>query len=485
VSSKKRRGNPAWTKGVSGNPSGGARKAAKAAGTDGVASYMGYLRSGEDHRDLRGSAKWLTYSNAMHVGVVATGIRFFLNLLGGTKWSVIPDEYAGKEGRKAADIVQAGLIDAPMMRPWPQVVRKAALYRLLGFSLHACAMRRRKDGIVVFSAIEHRPQHTIEKWHRANESAQWTSVTQRSAQTGKEIDIPLDECWLLTDDTLTDSPEGVGVMRHVIELVRRLGVYEDLEGKAYAEDLGGMPIGRAPLAEIELENKGKTAAEIQSNKMARTAQLRDSLSKRLKEPEVSQWLLLDSDLYTNPDGSKAGTPKWGIEMLRSETVNLPDINTVIGRLELQIARVLGTEFTMMGGSSAGSYSMHEDKTTMFATNLQATLDEVSWSATMQLARRLVARNGIDPDATPQLVAEPIATENVLAATQALANLTMAGLRPDDPVRNVIRDRLRLPAEPEGMAFDVSPRLDVPRMDRKPLGDVDDPTDADGTEEVAE
>lgn len=467
------------------NPRGRVSKASRPAGTDGTASYGGayYGSAGESHSDLTGSEKWITYANAVNKGVVATGVRFFLNLLGGTKWSVVENENGGRLARMGAEIVQAGLLDAPMMKPWPQVVRKAALYRLLGYSIHACAMRRRKDGLIVFSSIEHRPQHTIEKWLRKSEFAPWDSVQQRSKQTGAMIDIPLDECLFLTDDTLSDTPDGVGILRHVIELVRRLGLYEDLEGKAHSEDLGGTPIGWAPLAEIEAANAGKTREQITAAQEAATSVIRAFLEKRQKSPEITQWQLYDSDTYVNPDGSKTGNKKWGIDILRSETANLPNANVVIARLELQIARVLGTEFTLMGGDGKGSFAMHEDKTSMFATNLQATLDEMSWAATMQLARRLVARNGLDPDlAAPKLVAEPISTEAVLTATQALANLSVAGLMPNDPAINVIRQRMRLPPVPDDV-LDIMTRRPEPTPPRSAELDENDPTGADGTETV--
>jgi hypothetical protein len=387
--------------------------------------------------------------------MVATGVRLFTSLLSGTEWSAIPNEVGGRGARKGADIVTKGLLNAPLVRPWPIVVRKQSLYKMLGNAIHATAMRRRADGLIVYSAIEHRPQATIERWNRKDEFSPWESVSQRTRQSGELLDIPLDECWYTVDDTITDDPDGVGLLRHVVEHVRRLEVFEMLEGKAYGEDLGGIPIGRAPLAEIERAiGTSKTADQIKADKDARTKKLRDVLDKRKKSPEESQWLLLDSDVYANADQSKTNIPKWGLEMVKSETANLPDINQVIARVRFEIACVLGIEFVLLGSNDAGSFALSQDKTNTFATNLQTALNELGWSATMQLARRLVAANGLDPDTcTPTLVAEPISTDTVEIATRALANLAMAGLPPNDPARNVIRKRLRLPPEPE-QAYDL-------------------------------
>jgi hypothetical protein len=456
-----KRGNPSMRKGEpSINPLGRSApvvKASQPAGTDGVASYSGYVQVGERNADLVGRNKWVTFSNALNKAIVATGVRYFTNLLSGTEWNAEPNEDGGKGAVKGADIVTKGLLNAPLTKPWPQIVRKQALYRMLGNAIHATALRRRaSDGIIVYSAIAHRPQHTIERWNRGDEFSPWSSVDQRSMQSGKLINISLDECWYSVDDTISDTPDGVGLLRHIIDHVRRLEIYEGLEGKAYSEDLGGVPLGRAPLAEIEraVAAPGRTPEDIKSAKDQRTQPLRDVLDKRKKTPDQSQWLLLDSDVYQNADQTKTTIPKWGLEMVKSETANLPDINTLITRVRFEIACALGIEWVLLGSGDNGSFALSADKTSMFASTLQTTLSELAYTATHQLARRLVAANGLDPDTcTPKLVAEPISTDAIETCTRSLANLAMAGLPPNDPARNVIRSRMRLPPEPD-YAYDL-------------------------------
>lgn len=92
---------------------------------------------------------------------------------------------------------------------------------------------------------------------------------------------------------------------------------------------------------------------------------------------------------------------------------------------------------------------------MFATNLSVTLSEIAKFATKQLARRLVALNGLDPETcTPTLVAEPISTDKVLDASKALVNIALAKLHPLDPARPVFRKRMRLPPETPEMLPDL-------------------------------
>jgi len=418
------------------------------AGTSGVIAYGGYVTGGESNAALTGRQKWLTYTNALNVAVVATGVRYFGNLLAGTEWHAEPNPKGGKLAARGVEIVEQGLLRAPLPQAWPFVVRKAAMYRFLGFSLHATGIARRPDGMVVYSDIADRPQHTIERWLRDDETQPFQIAEQRSPETSKTYPLKLSECFYCVDNLLGSGPEGVGLLRHVIELVRRLGLFEGLEGSGFFGDIGGLPIARAPLGEIVTAAGTQDATQIASAVSAATQYIQAAVANRIKTPEKVQWLMLDSATFKGSDGNTiSDTQKWGIEVVKSEFARAADIGKTIQRIGLEIARVLGIEFAMVGGGdSAGSYGMHEDKTSMFSTSLQTTVTEIGHFATSQLVRRLIALNGLDPDTcAPTLVAEPISTDAIESVTQALANIAKAGMQPNDPAIPVLRKRMRLPA----------------------------------------
>lgn len=435
-------------------------KGTKMSGSDGVVTYGGYLPTVERSPELQGIRKWITYTNALNEGVVATGTRYFGNLLAGTSWHAEPNEQGGQDAIKAADIVTQGLLNAQMPKPWNAVVKKASMYRLYGHSVHEWATRTREDGMVVFANIDHRPQYTIYRWDKDDERKPWQGLWQRT-RSGQELHVDRNQIFYCGDDALTDSPTGVGLLDHVIDLVRQLKLYRGLEGMAYQSDLGGLPIGRAPLGEFP-DKASKDAA---------TQNLRDFLEKRIRSPEFVQWFLMDSATYRGADPNTISQiQKWAVEILKSETANLPAIDAVIRRLQLEIARILGIEFVMVGGSGDGSYALHEDKTSMFATNLQATLTEIAAFAQNDLARPLVALNGLNPETcTPRLVAEPISTDAIEVVTKALWNIQMAGMQRNDPARDVLRRRMRLPPEPEPTAEELGmlPRTQGPAQNNLP------------------
>jgi len=436
----------------------GARPASNATanGGDGIQSYGGYLQSDERRSELQGKAKWVTYANAANTGIVATGLRYAGGLLAGTAWHAEPNERGGADADRGVEIVTEGLINARMPKPFSTIVRRTALYKYFGYSLHEWSATRRADGMIVFSDIAHRPQHTIERWDKPDDRSPWQAVGQLGAG-GVRYVIPRGRLLYAVDDTLTDSPDGVGLMRHVVELVRRLGVLEGLEGLAYETDLRGMPIGRAPIVDLKAAAQtevGNDKAKIEGYVSERTQKLREALQGIVKSPEKLQYLLLDSGTYRNADQSSiTAVQKWAFELLRGDANGVDAVAAAIGRLQLEIARVLGIEFAMIGGgNSAGTYGMHDSKVSVFATSLQTTLSEIAAFAENDLARVLVGLNGLDPDTcTPKLVAEPISTDAIEGVCIALSHLAQAGLQSDDEAIAVIRRRMRLPPPPEPSA----------------------------------
>jgi hypothetical protein len=274
----------------------------------------------------------------------------------------------------------------------------------------------------------------------------------------------------------------MGLLRHVVEYVRRLGLFERWEGDAYSGDLAGVPDASAPLSELVDGEEDQAAAN--AKLLTATQVIRDFMEKRNKTPEQKQYLLRDSATYKNPDGTVTAVPKWTMGVFKTETANLDRVDATIRRVELQIARVLGIEFAMMGADGAGSYAQHGDKTDLFISNAETALDDIATWGTQQLARRLVAANGLDPDTCcPRLVPEPISTEAIEVVTRALANLALAALRPDDPAVPVLRRRMRLPDPPKPMEGDSS---GAPRRAPKPkLEDTPSEDEAAGGDQVAQ
>jgi len=425
----------------------------KAAGADGVAIYGGFLISGERDRRLIGEEKWRTYDNAiLNVAIIASAVNVWTALGGSAKWTAEPNARGGKDALRAADLVTEGLLEAQISKPWRAVVRKQLMKKFRGFALHEMLVRRRGDGKVVCGDLQDRPQATIWRWNKPDEQSAWIGVEQLT-RTGATPYIPRERLFYSVEDTLTSSPDGVGLLRQLAEPVRILELYQQWEGIGFQTDLRGMPSARAPLSKLaqQAESAGaKTPTEITNYILSQTKFLVDFLAGHNKRPD--QGLLLDSITYTSKDQaqSPSAVAEWAFDLVRGAVSGMPEVGTAIGRITRDIARVMQAEWLLLGGEdSGGAYSMHEDKTAMFGLVVNAALEDIADDGTRDCAARIVGLNGLDVETcTPKLVPEPIATAAVESACRSLLLMYQAALNPADPAINVLRGRLSLPRAPE-------------------------------------
>lgn len=450
----------------------------KPSGTTGVASYAGKIANFETSPDLQGRNLYTTYANMIANSVtVGAGVRYYQNLISGTSWTVTEKEGSGAIGKKAADLVRTGLFEANMASPWSTVVKRASMYRFTGFSAHEWTMRKRKDGAKVFDDIAHRPQQTIEYWDIPDDNnGYFIGVVQRPVVWGNAYYyIARNRLFYCVDNSLSDNPDGVGVLRHVVEHARRLKRYEQLEGWAYETDLRGIPVGRIPYRELEkyAAANGKDDAWIAKQ----VASVETMVENHVRSPYLG--ITLDSSPYTTTADSATPTisaiPQWSLDLLKGDAAGLSDITKVIERINREIARVLGMEFMMLGEKSGGSHALAADKTSMFASILEATLHEMTWFAVNDLVYPLLVQNNIDPELyCPDVNPDPIATERIETTVAALQALALAGapLAPDDPAINQIRSRLHL-----ADAMKMPPELVSGRPQRPGAGQQDGSQDA--------
>jgi hypothetical protein len=423
------------------------------AGSDGVQIFSGYLGSAERSPKLQGDQKWISYDNCVANCIsVASAVRVWTALLGSGEWEVEPNPLGGKAAQRCADLVTEGLIDAQMSRPWRRIVRKAGFGATFkGFAMFEQVMRRRSDGRIITADLQHRPQWSIARWDRVDERSAWEGVLQQTRQGG-EYYLPRERLLYVVNDDVTDNPDGVGVLRHLIEHARHVERFEQLEGWGFEGDLRGMPLGYAPIKALVAEAVAngvpkEDKAAIKTYVDAQTLFLRQLLEKHTKSPDLS--VLLDSEPYADvgEDRKPSAIRKWGLEVVKSQAMGQAEVRAAINAVNREI---LCCEWMLMGDSE-GARSVHEDKTSMFGLVLNSCLEDIGDAATVGPGRRLVALNGFDPDTcTPRVKAAPIPLESIESACRALQLLAQAGdpIRPGDDAPDVLRKRARLPPRPE-------------------------------------
>lgn len=445
-------------------------------GTSGTAIFGGYPQVRERDARVVGQQKWITYAEvATNFSIVAAGLRYFLNLIASSSWSVEPadDSAPAREVAEFVDSVINGMASS-----WPRVVRRSASYRFNGFGVQEwTAKRRKEDGRVGFEDIEVRPAHTIERWD-VDERGTVLGMFQLSPQTGRELYLPRKKVIYHVDDTLTDSPEGIGVLRHLVEPATRLKRYLDLEVKGYERDMRGIPVGRAPYAAIAAAaDAGKITRETAKQL---TLAIEAFVQTQCKDVDTS--IVLDSAPYRakSSDGEDISQVyQWGVELLSGNSSGFEDIGKAVDRLNREMARILSMEQLMLGDGSGGNRALSEDKSRSLYLNVNSTLKEIGEGLDRDTLDPICSLNGIPDELRPHLKHSDVSFRSVQEITAALRDMGAAGamLMPDDPAIDEIRGMLGLSPQPEIDPKLLGSLMGLPDKD-PPSGDDDEDGDED-------
>lgn len=403
-------------------------------GVSGTAVVGGYVQVVERRPELAGDQRYVTFSNALaNTAIVSAGVRYFLNLVSRPQWTLDPTDHP--DSQRLTDLVYAMMYGPTAgATSWQRVVRRAAMYRFYGFSLQEWTAGVRADGTIGMADVAVRPQSTIRQWD-VDERGRVYGAWQESPMSGARVFLPRWKLVYLVDDSVSDSPEGMGLFRHVAESVRRLNRYEQLEGWGYETDLRGIPVGRAPIAEMR-ENKADVDAELQG--------MRAFLRGHVKTPNMS--VLLDSMTYEDRETRRPSSAyKWGLDLLRSDANSHAEVLRAIERLNREIARVLGVEQLLLGDGAAGSFALAKEKNHNFAVQVDGTLEELREAFQRDYLGPIWAMNGWPLEAMPEMLTDRLQYRSAQEVADTLAKMGQAGAMtlPNDPAVNQVRDLLGL------------------------------------------
>lgn len=430
---------------------------------------------------------------ARDVSIIGAGVRLFLNLISNAVWTVNPpqglsDNEAGA-AQDYADLAYADLFS--MTNSWASVVRKTAAFKLHGFALLEWTAVRKPDGHLGFLDIEHRPQKTIARWNR-DESGTVEAVVQK-VPGRPDAEIPRSKLIYAVDDTLSDSPEGIGLFRHLAKTADRLEQFLKLEEIGFTTDLRGIPIARAPLSELreEVVNAGevgsKARQEAEARRNAILAPLRSWLDKHVRN--VKSGMLLPSDTYKGTSVDKSVTPsnvpKWALELLSGDSTSFDAIANAVVRMNQELARILGCEHLLLGSDGSGSLALARSKVGTFYLTVTSTLLDLCEIFDRDVLTPWAELNGVPEELRPQMGVNEISDRDIDQVLQALRDLSVAGapMMPDDPAVGEIYDLLGLTRPPE-REEDMDLSLSPGRNDPAPEPDPDDPMDDNPEDQVA-
>ncbi|MEJ7831326.1 MAG: hypothetical protein WKF79_00290 [Nocardioides sp.] len=463
--------------------------------TGGVSTGEGAGTFDEPDRDLNliGSRRFDEFDRMVRdVAIVGAGVRLFLNLMSNAVWTVNPPEDLPENQKDAAQKIADQAYDDlfGMTTSWSSIVRKTAAFRLQGFSVQEWTAMRKPDGSIGFKDVEHRPQRTVVRWNR-DEGGTVESVVQRV--TGRaDVELPRSKIIYAVDDTLTDSPEGVGLFRHMAATSARLEQFLKLEEVGFTTDLRGIPIARAPLAELRQEvldsgaagTPERGAAEARRNGLL--APIRDFLGKHIRNEKTGVLFPSDTFLATGTDKgtTPSAVPKWSLELLTGESQSFEAMAGAVRRMNQELARILGVEHLLLGDDGGGSLALARSKVGTFYLTVTSTLLDLLEIYDRDLLAPWSELNGVPEELRPQMGVNEISDRDIEQVLEALAKLAQAGapMMADDPAVGEIYDLLGLTRPPERvdeMDLSLNPGRTEPQPMPKPANEnelADNPED---------
>ena len=449
------------------------------AGSPGFSAYSGYVDEREvDSLLSTHEGKFNTFETIIaNTTIVSASLRYFLNLIAKSEWSFSPAEDVA-DGEMYAERLEEALIESPDTS-WHRVMRRAAMFRFYGFSIQEWAVKRHPEGWLTFSDIRHRPARTVERWDTDEETGVVRGMIQLRPQDQMYVYLPREKVLYLVDDALSDSPAGLGILRHMVAPSERLKRYEQLEGYGFEVDLRNIPLARAPYDELArlVESQDITHTEMK----ARVSQVENFIHSHVRNPKLG--MVLDSATYAARDEAErpSATRMWDLELLNGSQTSLTDAATAIMRINREMARIMGTEQLLLGDTE-GSYALAQDKTSQFYLLVDSTLVEIRETVQRDLVDMLWMINGWPDEAKPIMNLEAVRSRNIVELSAMLRDMATAGavLMPQDPVIGQIRDLAGLERPPEGEELEellramAEPEMGGPSDPNEPMPAPEDP-----------
>ena len=409
-------------------------------GKSGSVGISGIINNNERNPRVAGENRYRVAQDIIYnCSAVVAGFRGFQTLVSRPKWSATPALDLGN-GTKSSDAAKAGaefaerLLEQPM-ESWPRIVRRMAAHKMYGFGIHEWVAGRRPDGLVGLGKLKIRPWHTIKKWD-VDEHGNVLGVWQTPNTILNEVYLPRESFLYLCDDALQDSPEGLGLWRHMVDPWERMKVYLRLEAQGYERDLRGIPVGRAPLAQIDADTT-KTPEQ----KKAMLDGIKNAVKMESKSADTG--FVLDSATYeqvTSDGTAPSAQPMWDLELLTGNSSGFAELNNAILRLRFDMLMMMGMETMALGDTSSGSRALSQEKSRGLAMNIDSCIDEMCDAMNTDVLPMIWMLNGWPLSTLPNYKAESAAFKDIVAVTQALANIAQAGVMidPADPAVNEVR-----------------------------------------------
>lgn len=317
-----------------------------------------------------------------------------------------------------AEWIEARLFDGTR-RPWKWVLNHILLYLDFGVMPFELVWDVKQDALVnrpmvILEAIAPRMPRTITEW-QLDAKGNLAAIKQTTSDIS-DVTIPGEKLLVFVNEQEGANYKG----RSILRAARKDWVF-----KERAQRLNAIRLERRA-AGMDVGTLGPGAGKA--------------------DKDIAEQVLMTTRVHERAYVLETDDFKYRIEGVSGESVDpLPTIQYH----DLMILRGVLAEFLAMGGTDAGSFAMHADKTSFFLMALKGIADQITGEINRVLIPQWVRFNWGERDKYPRLTHSRLDRRDAAALAEGLAKLIPVGaITPDEGIQRNLRELFDLPELPE-------------------------------------
>ena len=310
------------------------------------------------------------------------------------------DVRKGGDDEESAEFIKTCMRD--MEHTWDDFVCEVLSMLTYGFSFHEVLYKVRRgpiekdpkfrskftDGKLGWRELSVRSQATLDTWVFDDATGKALEFIQ-TTDTKSGMHIPLEGNLLFRTKSTRHNPEGWSILRRAYRSWYFKRYMEELEGIGVERSLAGIPVLQPPEDLPLFDPNNKEMVEM----LGWAQTLVDGLRQ-----DRNHGLVL-------PGG-------WALKLLGPESKGNLNTDTIIRRHETRIAMCMLSDLVLMGGDRTGSFALAETKQDLFVSSLKAILNGICEVLNSAAIPQLLAMNGIQPEAYPEIYVKDLQTPSI-------------------------------------------------------------------------
>lgn len=413
-------------------------------GSTGLNQSGGYINE-EFLEQLKGKKGARVYRQMADNDPVVGAMLFAINMLiRQVDWSLKPADDSPK-AEEMADLVK-GMLFEDMQFTWEDTITEISTMLIFGYAPMEVVLKRRggrdardpknrsnfDDGYWGVRKIALRAQETIERWDLAD-NGDILGLWQQPI-SGSQIYIGADRILLFRTESTKNNPEGRSILRNAYRPWFFKTRMEEIEGIGVERDLAGLPVVRVPGALFKRDADPEEKRSLRDYK---------NLALNIKR-DKNEGLVLPNTR------DKEGNYTYDVTLLTTGGTRQFDTTAIVDRYDKRIAMTCLADFILLGQTSAGSFALSSDKTSLFASAIGGFLKQIAAPFNNTLIPELWRVNGLKYELMPTLCHGDLENVDLDQLGRMITAMVGGGamLFPDRDLENSIRGRLGLPEAPE-------------------------------------